>query len=130
MGTWKGERPTTAPITVRAVLPQASTECETAAYDTVLNDLHAGQRVVLDMPVRNCAVVRYLIYPRDARVSFIPLDGGRARELRADSAASMTLPQGRYLLRISARGCSTFQDTVDVVRTSGSADISRSLICS
>lgn len=130
VGTWKGERPTTAPITVRAVLPQASTECETAAYDTVLNDLHAGQRVVLDMPVRDCAVVRYLIHPRDARVSFIPLDGGRARELRADSAASMTLPQGRYLLQISAPRCSTFQDTVDVVRTSGSADISRKLICS
>ncbi len=130
VGTWAGDRPITAPITLRAALPQASSACQSAVFDTVLSTLSAGQLVVLEMPVRDCATVRYIIQPRDARVSFIPLDGGRTRELRADSAASLSLPLGRYLLRIAAPRCSTFQDTINVIRTSESADISRSLICS
>jgi serine/threonine-protein kinase len=129
-GSWSGEHPAAQRLEVRAVLPQASVSCETAMFDTVLTGLRAGQHTEVTLAVRDCATVRYVIKPRDARVSFTPLDGGRTRELRADSAATMTLPQGRYLLRISAPRCSTFQDTVQVTRTSGEADISRSLICS
>ncbi|BAH38808.1 putative serine/threonine protein kinase [Gemmatimonas aurantiaca T-27] len=129
-GHWTGEHPVVQRVEVRAVLPHASVNCETAMFDTVLTGLRAGQQADVELAVRDCAVVRYVVKPRDARVSFTPLDGGRMRELRADSAAAMTLPQGRYLLRISARGCSTFQDTVQVTRVSGDAAISRSLICS
>ena len=129
-GSWSGEHLAGQAVGVRAVLPHASISCETALFDTVLTNLRAGQQIEVSMPVRDCATVRYLIKPRDARVSFTPLDGGRVRELRADSAAAMTLPQGRYLLRISAPRCSTFQDTVQVTAASGEADISRNLICS
>ncbi|HEY0930508.1 MAG TPA: hypothetical protein VGE27_11370, partial [Gemmatimonas sp.] len=129
-GRWSGEQPAAQRVEVRAVLPHASISCESAMFDTVLTGLRAGQETEVTLAVRDCATVRYLIKPRDARVSFTPLEGGRVRELRADSAAVMTLPQGRYLLRISAPRCSTFQDTVQVTRASGEADISRTLICS
>ncbi|MFN5600317.1 MAG: hypothetical protein ACK5AK_13195, partial [Gemmatimonas sp.] len=84
----------------------------------------------IDLPVRGCAVVRYRVEPRDARVSFLSLDGGNTLETRADSAVSFSLPTGRYLMRISAPRCITFSDTI-VVRTSGNASpLPRKLFCS
>lgn len=129
-GSWQGDHPVTQPLRVRAVLPSASVDCETASRDTIVSDISSGERVVLNLPVRDCVTVSYRIQPRDARVVFRPLDGGSARQLRADSAESMSLPIGRYLLRISAPRCSTFEDTVVISPTSGASAISRRLICS
>ncbi len=128
-GSWSGERQPASPLSIRAVLPNAAVACETAARDTVLDGLRVGQRITLELPVRDCAIVRYLINPRDARVSFTPLDGGRPREVRADSAAAMSIPVGRYLLRVSAPRCSTFQDTIQIVRTPDGTPITLNLIC-
>jgi len=127
---WSGDLSPTSRLSVRAVLADASTACATALRDTVLTGLRAGQRIQLDLPVRACAVVRYRVQPRDARVQFVPLDGGRSYETRADSVESYALPVGRYLMRISAPYCIVFSDTVLVTRTGSSVAIPRKLVCS
>lgn len=129
-GEWTGTHAAQDSLYVRAVLSTASVDCETALMDTVLTHVSAGEHIKLTLPVRRCVVVRYLIQPRDARVAFSPLDGGRVREVRADSAAVMSLPVGKYLMRISAPRCSTFQDTVLVEPSRTDNPISRRLICS
>ena len=130
VGRWRGEVPFAPRLTVRAVVPDAPATCHTALHDTVLTRVTPGQRLVIDLPVRGCAVVRYRVEPRDARVSFLSLDGGNTLETRADSAVSFSLPTGRYLMRISAPRCITFSDTI-VVRTSGNASpLPRKLFCS
>ncbi len=124
---------TTSPpgVTIRlsALVPGAPAGCETAVHDTTLTSPRAGSQLHVHLDVRDCASVRYNINPRDARVAFTPLDGGTARELRADSAATLVLPLGSYLLRISAPRCSTFEDTVRVTKQSENANITRNLIC-
>ena len=127
---WSGDIPPASRLAVRAVLADASTSCTTALRDTVLTGLRAGQRIQLDLAVRACAVVRYRVQPRDARVQFVPLDGGRSYETRADSVESYSLPVGRYLMRISAPYCIVFSDTVVVTRNGSSVVVPRKLVCS
>lgn len=127
---WSGDIPPASRLAVRAVLADASTSCTTALRDTVLTGLRAGQRIQLDFTVRACAVVRYRVQPRDARVQFVPLDGGRSYETRADSVESYSLPVGRYLMRISAPYCIVFSDTVVVTRNGSSVVVPRKLVCS
>ncbi len=129
-GRWNGEAPLASRIIVRAVLPNAPTSCRTALYDTVLTDVRAGQRLTINLPVRGCAVVRYRVEPRDARVAFVSIEGGRSYETRADSAVSYSLPVGRYLMRISAPRCITFSDTIVVRHTDDSTPLPRKLFCS
>lgn len=129
-GRWNGDVPPAARISIRAVIPEASTSCRTALRDTVLTGLRGGQRVTLDLPVRGCTVVRYRVEPRDARVEFVPLDGSRAYETRADSVESYSLPWGRYVMRISAPYCIVFTDTVVVTPTSSATIVPRKLVCS
>jgi serine/threonine-protein kinase len=118
-------------LAVRAVIADASTSCTTAVRDTVLT-LEAGDRVELSLTVRGCAVVSYDVTPRDARVTFMSLDGGPSVELRADSARALSLPEGRYGVRIQAPRCVTGTDTLQVVRRADDATITRRflLICS
>ena len=99
--------------------------------DTVLT-LKAGERASLNLPVRGCAVVSYDVTPRDARVSFTPLDGGPPVELRADSARAVSLPEGRYEVRIQAPRCVMGTDTLQVTGRADGAPITRRfpLICS
>ncbi len=127
---WNGEVPPAARLQVRAVVPDASTSCRTALRDTLLTGLKAGQRVQLELPVRGCAVVHYRVEPRDARVQFVPLEGGRTYETRADSVESYSLPVGRYVMRISAPYCIVFSDTVVVNRKTGDSVVPRKLVCS
>ena len=129
-GHWTGEVPLAPRIAVRAVVADAPTNCRTALRDTVLTDLRAGQRVAIDLPVRGCAVVRYRVEPRDARVAFVSLEGGRSYETRADSAVSFSLPVGRYLMRISAPRCITFSDTIVVREANNETPLPRKLFCS
>ena len=129
-GRWSGEVPATSRLSLRAVVPDAPTSCRSALRDTVLTGLTGGQRVSLDLPVRGCSVVRYRVEPRDARVQFVPVDGGRAFETRADSVESYSLPWGRYVMRISAPYCIVFSDTVTVNRAPGEAVVPRKLVCS
>ena len=116
---------------MRAVLANASTSCTTAVRDTVLT-LKAGDRVALSLPVRGCAVVSYDVTPRDARVTFKSLEGGPSIELRADSARAVSLPEGRYEVRIQAPRCVTGTDTLQVAAKADGAAITRRfpLICS
>ncbi len=118
-------------LAVRAVIANAATSCTTAVRDTVLT-LKAGDRVELSLPVRGCAVVSYDVTPRDARVAFTSLDGGPSVELRADSARALSLPEGRYVVRIQAPRCVTGTDTLQVARRADDATITRRfpLICS
>ena len=120
-----------ARLAVRAVLANASTSCTTAVRDTVLT-LKAGDRVALSLPVRGCAVVSYDVTPRDARVTFKSLEGGPSVELRADSARAVSLPEGRYEVRIQAPRCVTGTDTLQVAAKADGAAITRRfpLICS
>lgn len=120
-----------ARLAVRAVLANASTSCTTAVRDTVLT-LKAGDRVALSLPVRGCAVVSYDVTPRDARVTFRSLEGGPSVELRADSARAVSLPEGRYEVRIQAPRCVTGTDTLQVAAKADGAAITRRfpLICS
>lgn len=127
---WSGDVPPASRLPVRAVIADASTSCTTALRDTVLTGLRAGQRIQVTLAVRACAVVRYRVQPRDARVQFVPLDGGRSYETRADSVESYSLPVGRYLMRISAPYCIVFSDTVVVTRSSSSVVVPRKLVCS
>lgn len=129
-GRWNGEVPLAPRIAIRAVLANAPTSCRTALRDTVLTDARAGQRVRIDLPVRGCAVVRYRVEPRDARVAFVSLEGGRSYETRADSAVSYSLPVGRYLMRISAPRCITFSDTIVVRHADDQTPLPRKLFCS
>lgn len=130
-GRFSGEFAAGAKLAVRAVLANASTSCVTAVRDTVLT-LKAGDRVGLSLPVRGCAVVSYDVTPRDARVTFTPLDGGPPIELRADSARALSLPEGRYEVRIQAPRCVMGTDTLQVARRADGAPITRRfpLICS
>lgn len=129
-GTWSGELPLTSRLIVRAVVPDAPTSCRSALLDTVITGLVAGQRLEVRLPVRGCSVVRYRVEPRDARVQFVPLDGGRPVETRADSVESYSLPWGRYLMRISAPYCIVFSDTVVVSRVPMPTTVPRKLVCS
>lgn len=129
-GRWSGAVPLAPRLALRAVVPDAPTSCRTALRDTVLQQLEAGQRVVLELPVRGCAVVRFRVEPRDARVSFVPLDGGRAYETRADSVESYSLPTGRYVMRIAAPYCIQFADTVVVAKGGSPSIVPRKLVCS
>ncbi|MFN5202792.1 MAG: hypothetical protein ACK5HM_13410, partial [Gemmatimonas sp.] len=130
VGRWSADVAVSPRLSLRAVVPDAPTTCRTALHDTVLTGLKAGQRLAVDLPVRGCAVVRYRVEPRDARVQFVPVDGGRAYETRADSVESYSLPWGRYLMRISAPYCIVFSDTVVVNRRGGDAVVPRKLVCS
>lgn len=130
VGRWSADVAVSPRLSLRAVVPDAPTTCRTALHDTVLTGLKAGQRLAVDLPVRGCAVVRYRVEPRDARVQFVPVDGGRAYETRADSVESYSLPWGRYLMRISAPYCIVFSDTVVVNRRGGEAVVPRKLVCS
>ena len=127
---WTGDIPPTGRLELRAVVPDAAITCRTALRDTVLTGLRAGQRLQIELAVRACANVRYRVEPRDARVQFVSLDGGRNFETRADSVESYSLPVGRYVLRISAPYCIVFSDTVVVNRGGGNALIPRKLVCS
>lgn len=129
-GRWTGDVPPAPRLALRAVLPDAPTSCPTALHDTVITSLRPGQRLAIDLPVRGCTVVRYRVEPRDARVEFVPLDGNRAFETRADSVESYSLPWGRYVMRISAPYCIVFSDTVVVHSTGNAAVIPRKLVCS
>ncbi len=130
-GHYSGEVAAGAKLLVRAVIANASTSCTVAVRDTMLT-LKAGDRVSLNLLVRGCAVVSYDVTPRDARVTFTPLDGGPSLELRADSARALSLPEGRYEVRIQAPRCVTGTDTLQVARRADSAPIARRflLICS
>jgi eukaryotic-like serine/threonine-protein kinase len=129
-GSWSGDVPAGTRVTIRAVVTDAPTSCRSALRDTVLSGLRGGQRLSVELPVRGCAVVRYRVEPRDARVQFVPVEGGRAYETRADSVESYSLPWGRYVMRISAPYCIVFSDTVVVNRSGGDAVIPRKLVCS
>ena len=130
-GRYSDEFAAGAKLAVRAVLANASTSCTTAVRDTVLT-LKAGERVALSLPVRGCAVVSYDVTPRDARVTFRSLEGGPSVELRADSARALSLPEGRYEVRIQAPRCVMGTDTLQVARRADGAPITRRfpLICS
>lgn len=129
-GRWSGDVPTTSRVTLRAVVPDEPTSCRSALRDTVLTGLAAGQRLTLTLPVRGCAVVRYRVEPRDARVEFTSVDGGRNFETRADSVQSYSLPWGRYVMRISAPYCIVFSDTIVVERAGSDSPVPRKLVCS
>jgi len=130
-GRFSGEFTAGAKLAVRAVIASAATSCTTAVRDTVLM-LKAGDRVALSLSVRGCAVVSYDVTPRDARVTFTPLDGGPSVELRADSARALSLPEGRYEVRIQAPRCVMGTDTLQVARRADGAPITRRfpLMCS
>ncbi len=130
-GHYSGDFAAGSKLSVRAVLASASTACTVAVRDTILA-LKAGDRVTLDLPVRGCAVVSYDVTPRDARVTFTPLDGGPSVELRADSARAVSLPVGRYEVRIQAPRCVMGTDTLQVAIRADGAPIARRfpLICS
>jgi serine/threonine-protein kinase len=130
-GHYSGEFAADAQLAVRAVMANASTSCTTAVRDTVLT-LKAGERVGLNLPVRGCAAVSYDVTPRDARVTFTPLDGGPSVEVRADSARALSLPEGRYEVRIQAPRCVMGTDTLLVARRADGTAITRRfpLICS
>jgi hypothetical protein len=129
-GRFNGEVPVTARLAIKAVVPDAPTTCRTALRDTVLTQLKAGQVVTLELPVRGCAVVRFRVEPRDARVNFVPVDGGRSYETRADSTESYSLPTGRYVMRIAAPYCIQFADTVVVTKGGFPTVVPRKLVCS
>lgn len=130
-GHFSGDFPVGTKLSVRAVIANASTSCTTAERDTVLT-LKAGDRASVSLPVRGCAVVSYDVTPRDARVSFTPLDGGPTVELRADSARALSLPEGRYEVRIQAPRCVMGTDTLQVASRADGSPITRRfpLICS
>ncbi len=128
-GRWSGEIPVSARVAIHAVVADAPTTCRTAREDTVLTQLKAGQRLSIDFAVRGCSEVRYRIQPRDARVAFQSLDGGPSVETRADSAASLMVPLGRYVMRISAPRCAPFLDTVVVTRRVPETPVPRKLFC-
>lgn len=130
-GRFSGDFPVGAKLAVRAVIANASTSCITAVRDTVLT-LKAGDRASVSLRVRGCAVVSYDVTPRDARVTFTPLDGGTTVELRADSARALSLPEGRYEVRIQAPRCVMGTDTLQVAFRADGAPITRRfpLMCS
>lgn len=128
-GRWSGEIPVSARVAIHAVVADAPTTCRTAREDTVLTQLTAGQRLSIDFAVRGCSEVRYSIQPRDARVAFQSLDGGPSVETRADSAASLMVPRGRYVMRISAPFCAPYSDTVVVTRRVSETPVPRKLFC-
>ncbi len=118
-GHFSGEFAAASKLSIRAIIASAPTSCTVAVRDTLLT-LKAGERVRLNLRVRGCAVVSYDVTPRDARVTFSPLDGGSPIELRADSARALSLPEGRYEVRIQAPRCVTGTDTLFVaVRANG-----------
>ena len=127
VGTWSGERAPTARLLLRAVLPSAPVTCTWAARDTVLTGLRAGQSVSVMLPVRHCVPLHFDVEPRDARVLILPLDGGLRVETRADSAAKLELPEGRYEVRTSARRCFTITDTVTAALQADGSPVSRRL---
>ncbi len=94
--------------------------------------LKAGDRAAVNLSVRTCVPVSYDITPRDARVQFTPVGGGEPIELRADSAKSISLPEGRYEVRIQAARCVTGTDTLRVAPRADGSPISRRfpLFCS
>ncbi|MBL0939864.1 MAG: serine/threonine protein kinase [Gemmatimonadaceae bacterium] len=112
VGSWTGERPPGARLTVRAVLPNAPATCQWAERDSVLGPVKAGQELQIELPVRNCVTVKFDVEPRDARVAIAPLDGGIALETRADSAGMLLLPTGRYEVKTSAQRCFPVTDTL------------------
>ncbi len=130
-GRWTGIFPPGARVVVRAVLAHAATNCDAAVRDTTILLTSRG-RMRVSLPVRGCVAVSVDVTPRDARVLFTPLDGGRRVELRADSARALSLPEGRYQLRMQAPRCVTGTDTITVAPTANGMPITRRfpLICS
>jgi serine/threonine-protein kinase len=129
IGRWSGDVPMAPRIEVHAVVADAPTNCRTSRADTVFTQLKAGRRVAVELTVRGCAVVRYTVQPRDARVMLQSLDGGANVETRADSAASLLVPLGRYLMRIAAPRCVPYSDTVVVSRHLAETPVPRKLFC-
>ena len=131
IGQYSGEFVVGARLPLRAVIASASTSCAAAVRDTTIS-LVAGNRLLVHLPVRRCVPVRYDVTPRDARISFIPLDGGAPVEFRADSARGLLLPEGRYEVRIHAPRCVTGTDSLQVTAKADGAPLTRRfpLICS
>ncbi len=119
-GRWTGEHSAANRVAIRAVLPNAPTSCDAAILDTVVR-LVAGDRVTVELPVRSCVGLMLDIQPRDARLTFTPLDGGHFVELRADTTTGYLLPVGRYAVNISAPRCITISDTLTVRRGANGA---------
>jgi serine/threonine-protein kinase len=115
VGRWSGEHAPASRIAVRAVFGDAAENCRTASRDTTLR-ARAGDRVVVQLEVRDCVGVRFEVRPREARVSMQPLDGGMAVETRADSASALLMPTGRYEVRVSAPRCFSYVDSLLVRR--------------
>jgi serine/threonine protein kinase len=130
-GRWSGDVVGGTRFTVRAVIASAPTTCDVAMRDTTVV-LKAGERATITLPVRTCVPVTYDITPRDARVRFTPVDGGPSVELRADSARAVSLPEGRYEVRIQAPRCVVGTDTLSAVPKPDGSPITRRfpLICS
>jgi serine/threonine-protein kinase len=118
-GKWSGDVALGDAVELHAVVADAPTTCRTARRDTVLTALRAGQQVAVNFPVRGCVEVRYTVQPRDARVLFQSLEGGPNIETRADSAISVLVPIGKYVLRVSAPRCIAYSDTTLVQRGAG-----------
>ena len=130
-GSWTGSFTVGARVVLRAVLETASPTCDAAVRDTTVRLTTRG-RTTVHLPVRGCLAVSYDVTPRDARVLFTPLDGGRSVELRADSARAFSLPEGRYQVLIQAPRCVTGTDTIVVAPKADGTPITRRfpLICS
>lgn len=111
------ERSGAATFVVSAVIGTAPTNCPTAKMDSTVR-LAAGERQRVVLPVRTCYGFRVDVEPKDALLRFSPLDGGGGIELHADSATtSALLPEGKYLLEVTAPRCAKFSgDTVDATR--------------
>ena len=62
----------------------------------------------------------------------MPLDGGPPVELRADSGGGLSLPEGRYEVRIHASRCDMGTDSLQVTAKADGAPLTRQfpLICS
>ena len=114
-GDWTGEHAAPASLKLSAVIASASTACASAQVDTVIQ-LRAGSSAKIMLPVRPCVPLRIIFTPRDARVVFTPLDGGRALTTRADTVGSLYLTVGRYFVTVSAPRCAMYSDTLQTTK--------------
>lgn len=121
------ERRGAVKLTTRAIIGDAPVACDAARRDSVVK-LAVGEKRLVSLAVRTCLGVTFTVNQPDARVRFESQDGGGAVEVRADSTNSVLLPEGRYEVRASARGCAEYRgDIMTVRRGATKSELSRTI---
>ncbi len=103
------------PVRIGGRIADAPQGCRTAATDTTVT-LSAGETRTVKLALRGCGNVTIDASPKPAVITIVSADDGVQFAVRADTAASLLIPIGRYSYSATLAGYHDFRDGEFTVR--------------